>query len=69
MRKHEYPHNEPAQVRAYIEDALDLVAELDPPEDLRVAAFTKACDLLASKQVILEQTGIASAPLAARLGI
>lgn len=46
---------------AVLRGALELVARLEPPDDLRGAVFGKAADLLAQKHVELEQT-----PLAAR---
>ncbi len=59
-RKSEIPHNSDEQVREYVEKALALVDDLDPPSDLRVAAFVKAMELYASKQVMIEaiQPGI-----------
>ena len=54
-RRFEQPHNSPEQVREYLAGALALVDELDPPDDLRVAAFTKACDLISAKQIVYEQ--------------
>ncbi len=59
-RKSEIPHNSDEQVREYVAKALALVDDLDPPSDLRVAAFAKAMELYASKQVMIEaiQPGI-----------
>ena len=51
----EHPHNTPEQVRGYIADALALVEELDTPGDLRAVAFVQACQLLAAKQIVMEQ--------------
>jgi hypothetical protein len=68
MRQTEYQHNKPEQVRDYIQDALTLVAELDPPEDLRVAVFAKAADLYSSKQVLLEQIGMLDGAMATPRG-
>lgn len=48
-------HNTDAQVRGYIEAALALVEELDPPGDLREHVFIKATDLYSAKQIIMEQ--------------
>jgi hypothetical protein len=48
-------HNTPEQVRGYLDDALAIVAELEPPGDLRALAFGKAIDLLAAKQIVFEQ--------------
>ena len=55
VRRTEVQHNSAEQTHAYIAAALALVEELEPPEDLRVAAFSKAVDLLSAKQLILEQ--------------
>jgi hypothetical protein len=55
----EIHHNTPAQVEQYLATALALVHELaitDPA--LRVVALTKAVDLLAAKQVIVEQADV-----------
>ncbi len=53
--KHEIPHNTPEQVRGYLTDALNLVAELDPPSDLRGITLSKAVDLISAKQIVMEQ--------------
>lgn len=53
-RRTEQPHNTPEQVREYLREALEVVDELGPPDDLRVACFTKAADLLSAKQIMLE---------------
>jgi hypothetical protein len=58
MRQTEYPHNKPEQVVQYVQLALALVEDLDPPEDLRVPTYMKAIELFASKQVVLEQVGV-----------
>lgn len=55
MSTTEYHHNSPEQVRGYLEAALREVVELDPPEDLRVAVFTKSLDLLSAKQLVIER--------------
>jgi len=59
-RRSELPNNTPEQVREYLEGALAIVAELELADDLRAIAFTKAVDLLASKQIVVEaiQPGI-----------
>jgi len=56
----EHHYQTPEQVRAYLREALAVVAELVPPEDLRVACFTKAADLVSAKHVMVEaiQPGI-----------
>lgn len=53
-----YHHNTPAEVRAYLQGALEIVDELEPPEDLRVPLFVQAATLLAGKQVFYEQVGL-----------
>ena len=58
MRKAEYPHNTSEQVRGYLRDALEIVAELDPPADLAPIVLTKAVDLLAAKQVVMEPIAV-----------
>jgi hypothetical protein len=55
MQRHEFPHNTPEQVEAYVIAALNLVNDLDPPQDLRASVFNQACALLASKQVVMQQ--------------
>lgn len=54
MARHEVPNNTPEQVHAYIEAASALVDQLDIPEERREAAFLKAIDLIAAKQLVLE---------------
>lgn len=51
------------QVADCIRGALELVDELQPPAELRAAAFTEASRLLSSKQVVLEQAPSAIADL------
>lgn len=58
MQKSEYPHNSREQVLGYLDDALSVVAELDPPAWARELVLEKAIDLLAAKQVVLEQVGL-----------
>jgi hypothetical protein len=55
MRTTEHPHNTDAQVQDYLQAALALVADLEPPDDLRQVAFAKAVDLFAAKQIVFEQ--------------
>jgi hypothetical protein len=55
MRRVEYPHNTLEQVKGYLDDAVTIVAELDPPDDLRTAMFTEAARLLSAKHVTMEQ--------------
>ena len=53
--RHEMFHYTREQVRGHLADALALVAELDPPDALRALAFDKAVNLLATKQIVVEQ--------------
>lgn len=55
MRTREHPHNSDEQVRDYLQAALALVDDLEPPDDLRGLCFAKAVDLLSSKQIFYEQ--------------
>lgn len=55
MQRTEIPNNTPAQVLEYIDHALAVVEEVAPPNDLREAVFTGALNLIAGKQVVLEQ--------------
>lgn len=64
-RRTELIHNSPDQVREYLAGALAVVAELEVPDDLRVAAFGKAVDLIAAKQITVE----AIAPMGNALGL
>ncbi len=50
--------NTPDQVRSYLREALAVVEELDPPEDLRQIVFAKAIDQIANKNVTLEQSDV-----------
>jgi hypothetical protein len=51
----EHPHNTPEQIKAYIAASLQLIEELNVPDDLREVAFAKAVDLCSAKQIIGEQ--------------
>jgi hypothetical protein len=64
VQRKEYPHNTPEQVRDYLLEALTIVAEIDPPGDLRGLAFSKAVDLVSAKQVTFEQMPALSGLLA-----
>jgi len=55
VTRQEIPNNTPAQVREYVQLALDLVAELDPPQDLREQVFAQACALYSGKQIVMVQ--------------
>lgn len=48
--------NTQAEVIAWLENASEAVDAAALPDDLRVAAFTKAVDLLSNKQVQIEQS-------------
>lgn len=56
LRRYEDPHNTPEQIREYLADALAIVAELDPPSDLRVATFAKAADLRSASETADHRT-------------
>lgn len=51
MQRVEVQHHTPEQVAAYIHDALEVAQHEDVPDDLRVAVFTEAVRMLASKTV------------------
>jgi len=63
VRKTEYQHNTPEQVREYVEAALALVEELDPPADLREACFTQALNMTSAKQIFYEQAAMGALDL------
>ena len=50
-------HYTPERAKLILEASLELVAALDPPEDLRVACFEKAAELLSAKTVQITQPG------------
>lgn len=54
----EHQLNSPEQVREYLRNALTIVDEIDPSDDLRPIAFAKALDLISNKQVFFEQPQI-----------
>lgn len=54
----ELHHNTPEQVTSYLRAALNCVDEAEIPEDLRGPAFVKAVDLIAAKQVMLDQADV-----------
>jgi hypothetical protein len=56
-------HNTPEQVHHYLEQALAIVDSLELTDDLRVPAFNKAVDLVAGKQITLEQIAPNAIPL------
>jgi hypothetical protein len=51
--------NDVTETREYLRTALELVEELEPPDDLRVAFFTTAVNLVSQAQVFFEQHQIA----------
>lgn len=55
MRKTDHHFNTDEQVEDYTRRALALVEKVDPPDDLRAAAFTAAFTALSGKQVVFEQ--------------
>jgi hypothetical protein len=55
LQKREIMNNTDAQVSEYLTAALLLVAELDPPGDLREAVFNQAVGLYSGKQIVVEQ--------------
>jgi hypothetical protein len=55
MQRQEIPNNTPEQVEQYVIAALNLVSELDPEPLVRASVFEKACDLYASKQIVMTQ--------------
>jgi hypothetical protein len=58
MQQSEYPNNTREQVAEYLQTAADIVAELDIAPDLIPHAFVQAVNLIAAKQVVLEQVGL-----------
>jgi hypothetical protein len=55
MMATEHQFNEPEQVAEYLRQALVIVADIEPPEDLRGICFAKAVELVSAKQVFFEQ--------------
>jgi hypothetical protein len=55
MQRQEIPNNTDEQVRDYLHVALALVAELDPPQDLRPAVFEAAFAAVSGKQIVMSQ--------------
>lgn len=52
------------QALEVLQRALAVLADLEPPDDLRVAAFTKAADLLGQKHVVIEQVQLGAPTMA-----
>jgi len=63
VRRIEHQHNTPEQVHHYLEQALAIVNALELTDDLRVKAFEKAVDLVAGKQITIEQIAPNAIPL------
>lgn len=59
-------HNTPEQAHQYLEQALVIVDSLELTDDLRVPAFEKAVDLVAGKQITIEQIAPNAIPLLGR---
>ena len=55
MQRQEIPNNTPEQVHAYIEAALELVAAIEPPDDLRAVVFEAAFAGISGKQIMFSQ--------------
>lgn len=55
MQRQDILHNSDAEVEEITTKALNLVHDLDPPKDLRAAVFTQACQMYASKQILLTE--------------
>lgn len=67
MRRTEEHFHTREQAETHLRDALAIVTELDPPEDLRAVVFTQAAQLLAGKQVFFSQQ--ASSPIVGLPGL
>jgi hypothetical protein len=69
MQRQELPNNTIEQVKQYVQDALTLTETIDPPDDLRAAVFTAAVNLIASKQIVMQQPQpLAFTPLGLKAG-
>jgi hypothetical protein len=55
VQRNEIQHNTYEQVRTYLAEALEMTEASECPEDLRVAFFAAAANMLASKQVVITQ--------------
>jgi hypothetical protein len=51
----ERQNNTPGQVAAYLDQALQLTAQAEPPDDLRVTYFCEAVRMLSGKQILALQ--------------
>jgi hypothetical protein len=68
MRRIEHYHHTPEQVRGYIEEALQIVADLELDDELGQLAFTHAVNLLSAKQIVFEQVTVPVPDLSVRKG-
>jgi hypothetical protein len=57
MRRTEYPHHTREQIEGYLTEAVSIVDAAEVPDAFAEAAFTKAVELLAAKQIVMEQVG------------
>jgi hypothetical protein len=55
VQRNEIQHNTYEQVRTYLAEALEMTEASECPDDLRVAFFAAAANMLASKQVVITQ--------------
>jgi hypothetical protein len=55
MQRQEIPNNTIEQVKEYLRDALTVTASINPPKELREAVFVAAVNLIASKQIVMQQ--------------
>lgn len=55
MQRQEIPNNTPEQVRDYLVRTLELVEDVNPPDDLRAVAFEAAFSAISGKQILLAQ--------------
>jgi len=67
VTKTEVPLNTREQVVGYVTTALEIVDELQPPDDLRAAVFAAAVQQIATKQVLFEQGAPSMLPNLGRL--
>jgi hypothetical protein len=47
----EHHHNTPEQIEGYLRIGLEVVERVNPPDELRGIAFTKAVDLASNKSL------------------
>jgi hypothetical protein len=55
----EQHYNTPEQAREYLREALAIVDELEPPDDLRGLVFDKAAQLVAAKAIVQDPSPVA----------